>query len=82
MPKKYPLGNYRRSIRCQSTIFFSKNGHVREDGMNIHEYYLLRVKSHEESKAPWDYYEVISTISGEDANIPRAESKCSLMKRS
>lgn len=50
--------------------------------MNIHEYYLLRVKSHEESKAPWDYYEVISTISGEDANIPRAESKCSLMKRS
>ncbi|MGF3027706.1 ABC transporter substrate-binding protein [Methylobacterium aquaticum] len=62
--------------------FFSKNGHVREDGMHIHDYYLLRVKSPEESKAPWDYYEVISTISGEDANIPRAESKCSLMKRS
>ncbi len=62
--------------------FFSKNGHVREDGMHIHDYYLLRVKSPEESKAPWDYYEVISTISGEDANIPRAESKCPLMKRS
>ncbi|MGX7706675.1 ABC transporter substrate-binding protein [Methylobacterium sp. Gmos1] len=62
--------------------FFSKNGHVREDGMHIHDYYLLRVKSPEESKFPWDYYEIISTISGEDANIPRAESKCPLMKRS
>nr|WP_245238775.1 ABC transporter substrate-binding protein [Methylobacterium platani] len=62
--------------------FFSKNGHVREDGMHIHDYYLLRVKSPAASKAPWDYYDVISTVSGEDANIPRAESKCPLMQKS
>ena len=62
--------------------FFAKNGHVREDGMHIHDYYLLRVKSPEQSKAPWDYYDVVATISGEDANIPRAESKCPLMKKS
>ena len=62
--------------------FFAKNGHVREDGMHIHDYYLLRVKSPEQSKAPWDYYDVVATISGEDANIPRSESKCPLMKKS
>ncbi|GJD48356.1 hypothetical protein OPKNFCMD_1074 [Methylobacterium crusticola] len=62
--------------------FFSRNGHVREDGMHIHDYYLLRVKSPEQSKAPWDYYEVMATVPGEDANIPRAQSKCPLMRKS
>ena len=62
--------------------FFSENGYVREDGMHIHDYYLLHAKTLEESKGPWDFYDVVSTISAEDANIPRDQSKCPLMKKS
>jgi branched-chain amino acid transport system substrate-binding protein len=62
--------------------FFSEKGYVREDGMHIHDYYLLRAKTVEQSKGPWDFYDVVATVSAEDANIPREQSKCSLMKKS
>jgi branched-chain amino acid transport system substrate-binding protein len=62
--------------------FFSEKGYVREDGMHIHDYYLLRAKTVEQSKGPWDFYDVVATVLAEDANIPRDQSKCSLMKRS
>lgn len=47
--------------------FFAQNGTVREDGRMVHDMYLVRVKQPAESKYPWDYYEVISTIPGKDA---------------
>lgn len=62
--------------------FFSEKGYVREDGMHIHDYYLLRAKTVEQSKGPWDFYDVVATTPAEDANIPREQSKCSLMKKS
>ncbi|MBO4226971.1 ABC transporter substrate-binding protein [Bradyrhizobium neotropicale] len=62
--------------------FFSEKGYVREDGMHIHDYYLLRAKTVEQSKGPWDFYDVVATIPADDANIPRELSKCSLMKKS
>ncbi|SPP97700.1 ABC transporter substrate-binding protein [Bradyrhizobium vignae] len=62
--------------------FFSEKGYVREDGMHIHDYYLLRAKTVEQSKGPWDFYEVVATVPAEDANIPREQSKCSLMRKS
>jgi branched-chain amino acid transport system substrate-binding protein len=62
--------------------FFSEKGYVREDGMHIHDYYLLRAKTVEQSRGPWDFYDVVATIPAEDANIPREQSKCSLMKKS
>jgi branched-chain amino acid transport system substrate-binding protein len=62
--------------------FFSEKGYVREDGMHIHDYYLLRAKTVEQSKGPWDFYDVVSTIAAEDGNIPRELSKCPLMKKS
>lgn len=56
--------------------FFAKNGIVRSDGRMVHDMYLARVKSPEESKGPWDYYEIVRTIPGEEAFGPLSESTC------
>ncbi|MGY8903187.1 MAG: ABC transporter substrate-binding protein [Burkholderiales bacterium] len=60
---------------------FAKNGYVREDGRMIHDMYLMQVKSQTESKEPWDYMKLVSTIPGEQAFTTRAESRCSLIKK-
>lgn len=60
--------------------FFAKNGYVRPDGRMIHDYYLMQVKKPAESKYPWDYYNLIQTVSGEDAFNTKDESKCPLWK--
>ncbi len=36
--------------------FFAKNGIIRADGRMVHDMYLARVKTPEESKGNWDYY--------------------------
>lgn len=61
--------------------FMTKNGRIREDGRVLRDFYVFLVKSPEESKGPWDYYEKIATISAEDAARPLAESECSLVKK-
>jgi branched-chain amino acid transport system substrate-binding protein len=42
---------------------------------------LLEVKKPEQSKEPWDYYNVKGVISAADASLPLSESKCKLVKR-
>ncbi|HJW10705.1 MAG TPA: ABC transporter substrate-binding protein, partial [Albitalea sp.] len=59
---------------------YAKGGYIREDGRMIHDMYLMQVKSPEQSKEPWDYYNVVQTIKGEDAFTTKAESKCELWK--
>jgi branched-chain amino acid transport system substrate-binding protein len=60
--------------------FFSRNGKLREDNLMVHDLVLVQVKSPEESKYPWDYYKVLTTISGEDAFGP-PDPACSLVKK-
>ena len=60
---------------------FTKNGRLREDGMMVHDMYLFQVKSPQESKAPWDYYKVISTVPADKAFVPLSESTCPLVKK-
>jgi branched-chain amino acid transport system substrate-binding protein len=60
--------------------FFAK-GKIREDGRLLHDMYLVEVKTPAESKAPWDYYKVLSTIPAEDAAQPLSMSKCALVKK-
>jgi branched-chain amino acid transport system substrate-binding protein len=60
---------------------FAKDGYVREDGRMVHTMYLAQVKSPEESKAPWDYYNIRAVIPGEDAFLPLSESKCRLVRK-
>jgi branched-chain amino acid transport system substrate-binding protein len=59
---------------------FAKNGEIRPDGRMVHDMYLMQVKTPKESKAPWDYYKVVSTIPGAQAYTTKAETKCAAWK--
>jgi branched-chain amino acid transport system substrate-binding protein len=59
---------------------FAKNGVIRPDGRMVHDMYLMQVKTPEQSKEPWDYYNVVETIKGDAAWTTKAESKCELWK--
>jgi branched-chain amino acid transport system substrate-binding protein len=61
--------------------FFSRHGKLREDGLMVHDLYLVQVKKPEDSKYPWDYYQILQTIPG-DVAFPRLEDEpCSLLKK-
>lgn len=60
--------------------FFAKDGTIRKDGRMIHDMYLVKIKTPEESKGRWDYYKVLRTIPGDQAYQPLSESRCSLVK--
>ncbi len=61
---------------------FAQNGKVREDGRMVHDMFLVEVKKPDESKYPWDYYKVLSTIPGDQAFKPLSKSTCKLVKNS
>src|SRR6266446_1327908 len=53
---------------------------IRQDGRVIHPMYLFEVKKPEESKYPYDYYKLVSTIPADQAFRPLADGGCSLVK--
>ena len=59
---------------------FAKGGTIRADGRMVHDMYLAQVKTPAQSKEPWDYYNIVSTIKGDDAWTIKADSKCALWK--
>jgi branched-chain amino acid transport system substrate-binding protein len=59
--------------------FFSRNGRLREDGLMVHDLMLVQVKKPEESKYPWDYYQILTRIPGEAAFGP-PNPACPLVK--
>jgi branched-chain amino acid transport system substrate-binding protein len=61
--------------------FFAKNGHIRDDGRMVHDMYLFQVKKPSDSKGPWDYYNLIATIPGDEAFQPLSASRCPLIKK-
>ncbi|MDQ2804246.1 MAG: ABC transporter substrate-binding protein, partial [Pseudomonadota bacterium] len=61
--------------------FFATNGHIREDGLMVHDMYLFQVKTPAESKGPWDYYKLVTTIPGDHAFASLADSTCALVKK-
>ena len=60
--------------------FFSRHGKLREDGLMVHDVFLVQVKKPEQSKYPWDYFEVQATIPGNEAFQP-PDPACALVKR-
>jgi branched-chain amino acid transport system substrate-binding protein len=60
--------------------FFAKNGHIREDGLMVHDLYLAQVKPPAESKNSWDVYKILSVIPGDEAFLPLAKSACPMLK--
>lgn len=59
----------------------TKNGRIREDGRLVRDMYLFRVKSPEQSKYKFDYYELLATIPGEEAFRPMEQGGCPLLKQ-
>jgi branched-chain amino acid transport system substrate-binding protein len=59
--------------------FFSRNGHLREDGLMVHDLVLVQVKKPEDSHYPWDYYRILTHIPGEQAFGP-PNPACPLVK--
>ena len=57
--------------------FFSRNGKLRKDGLLVHDLLLVQVKPPEKSKYPWDYFNILTHISGEDAFGP-PDAACAL----
>jgi branched-chain amino acid transport system substrate-binding protein len=55
-------------------------GTIRADGRKIHPAYLVEVKKPAESKGPWDYYKVRTTIPADQAFRPMADGGCALVK--
>jgi branched-chain amino acid transport system substrate-binding protein len=60
---------------------FAKNGHIRADGLMVHDLLLVQVKKPEESTRAWDYYKVLAVIPGKEAYKSLDESVCPLVKK-
>ncbi len=60
---------------------FTHNATIRADGRVLRDMYLARVKKPTDSKAPWDYFEIVRKIAPEDTVWPLSESKCPLVSR-
>ena len=58
--------------------FYVRNGHLREDGRLVHDMYFAQVKQPSDSNRPWDYYNILGMIPGDQAFRPLAESGCPL----
>lgn len=53
---------------------------IRQDGRVIHPVYLFEIKTPAESKYPYDYYKLLSTIPADKAFRPLADGGCALVK--
>jgi len=60
---------------------FAKDGYIREDGVMVHDMFVMQVKTPQESKYPWDYYKLVKKMSGEEAFGPLSDSTCPLVKK-
>ncbi len=60
---------------------FTRNGKIRENGLMVHDMYLMEVKKPSESKYPWDYWHVRATVPAEEAYLPASKSTCTLLNK-
>jgi branched-chain amino acid transport system substrate-binding protein len=60
--------------------FFSRNGRLRSDGLMVHDLVLVQVKKPEESHYPWDYYQILTHIPGDQAFGP-PDPACPIAKQ-
>jgi branched-chain amino acid transport system substrate-binding protein len=55
-------------------------GSIRKDGRTLHDMYLFEVKKPAESKQPYDYYKLVSTIPADQAFRPLDQSECAFVR--
>lgn len=58
---------------------YARGGHIRADGVLVHDMRLFQVKTPGESHHPWDYYKLLSTVPGNEAFLPLSKSRCPLI---
>lgn len=61
--------------------FQIKNARIREDGVVMRPVYIARVKSPQESKSRYDFYEFIDKVEAENAWRPLSEGGCGFIKK-
>ncbi|HYZ63558.1 MAG TPA: ABC transporter substrate-binding protein [Acetobacteraceae bacterium] len=66
-----------KATPCDDPAF--GKGEIRADGRTIHDNYVFRVKSPQQSKGDWDCYELVTTIPGEQAFRPIDQGGCPLL---
>lgn len=59
--------------------FFTRDAKLREDGRLMRSAYVARMKTPDQSKEPWDYYEILSEIPATQAFRPASEKACPLL---
>ena len=67
-----------KSMETDDKLF--GKGMIRADGRKIHPVYLVQVKTPEQSKYAYDYYNVKATIPADKAFRPMADGGCPLVK--
>jgi branched-chain amino acid transport system substrate-binding protein len=67
-----------REIPTDDPLF--GKGQVRADGRKVHDMHLFRVKTPDQSKGAWDYYETVATIPAAEAFRPLKDGNCPLVK--
>ena len=60
---------------------FATNGHIREDGVMVHDWYLRQVKAPKDSTGPDDLFKTLAAIPGDQVVRPLNESECPLVKK-
>ncbi|KOF53656.1 MULTISPECIES: ABC transporter substrate-binding protein [unclassified Achromobacter] len=60
---------------------FSLHAHIRADGLVVRDMLLAQVKTPAQSTQPWDYYQVVRTIPGDDLAWPLSQSECPLVRQ-
>ena len=58
---------------------FARNGKLRTDNLMIHDMYLAQVKRPDASKDPDDVYEILATVSGDEAFPSLKNSPCPMV---
>ncbi|MCB1539491.1 MAG: ABC transporter substrate-binding protein [Rhodoblastus sp.] len=60
---------------------FARNGRLRDDNLMVHDMYLAQAKKPSESTGPDDVYNILGTISGDDAFQKLADSACPMVAK-
>ena len=58
-----------------------RNGRVRDDGRLVHDMNVYQVKKPGESKGPFDYYNFVGSVPGDEAFQSLSTSRCPLVKK-
>ena len=61
---------------------YTRHAEIRADGRLMHDLYLMRVKTPEQSKGRWDVWERVETIPAATAFPPLSSSRCPLVRSS